>query len=197
MAVAEACEGQRFHCEKGHAMTEPAKPDCYKCAWRRNVPGDCHSSCARPTLDIARTDPFNKLMAVLCSARNIPVSMGPPPELTVTGNTHGISQGWFNWPYNFDPRWLETCNGFTPKREACKTCEGALLCVVNEKEPIYAGYNSKGQAVTRRTIRARKGESSELDDLPAPPECWKDHERDKGSAYDKDYTEVNSHWAKK
>jgi len=30
----------------------------------------------------------------------------------VVGDIYGISQGWFFWPINFDPTWLEECNGF-------------------------------------------------------------------------------------
>lgn len=30
----------------------------------------------------------------------------------VTGNEHGKRNGWFFWPYNFDPVWLESCTGF-------------------------------------------------------------------------------------
>lgn len=28
------------------------KPDCYKCIHRRNVPGDCHISCANTTANV-------------------------------------------------------------------------------------------------------------------------------------------------
>ena len=31
----------------------------------------------------------------------------------VTGNPHGIRSGWFLWPLNFDPTWLESCDGFS------------------------------------------------------------------------------------
>lgn len=31
----------------------------------------------------------------------------------VTGNEHGIRNGWFRWPLNFDPTWLLTCDGFS------------------------------------------------------------------------------------
>lgn len=31
----------------------------------------------------------------------------------VIGNQHGIKNGWFRWPLNFDPTWLESCNGFS------------------------------------------------------------------------------------
>jgi hypothetical protein len=33
----------------------------------------------------------------------------------VTGNEYGRRSGWFNHPSNFDPVWLETCDGFEQK----------------------------------------------------------------------------------
>jgi len=33
----------------------------------------------------------------------------------VVGNPHGIKNGWFVWPFNFDPIWVESCNGFEHK----------------------------------------------------------------------------------
>lgn len=33
----------------------------------------------------------------------------------VKGNEMGIRNGWFYWPYNFDPTWLVECNGFEEK----------------------------------------------------------------------------------
>lgn len=30
----------------------------------------------------------------------------------VTGRLHGIRNGWFWWPINFDPLWLVSCDGF-------------------------------------------------------------------------------------
>jgi hypothetical protein len=38
-------------------------------------------------------------------------------ELNIRGHPHGVVQGWFLWPFNFDPVWLESCNGFTPKED--------------------------------------------------------------------------------
>jgi hypothetical protein len=34
------------------------------------------------------------------------------PDLDMTGNKHGIQQGWFWYPINFDPIWAtkECCN---------------------------------------------------------------------------------------
>ncbi len=36
----------------------------------------------------------------------------------VTGKAHGIRKGWFFWPVNFDPVWLESCDGFKAEKEA-------------------------------------------------------------------------------
>lgn len=36
----------------------------------------------------------------------------------VEGNSYGIKNGWFDHPYNFDPVWLEECDGF----EAVQKC---------------------------------------------------------------------------
>lgn len=30
----------------------------------------------------------------------------------VKGNEYGRRKGWFFWPLNFDPTWLEECDGF-------------------------------------------------------------------------------------
>ena len=32
------------------------------------------------------------------------------PSAKVVGHPHGIAEGWFMWPYNFDPTWLVSCN---------------------------------------------------------------------------------------
>lgn len=60
---------------------------CYKCTFRGTIPGNCHSRCTHPT-------PFN---------------------INVTGNKYGMEQGWFFYPFNFDPTWLITCDGFEDK----------------------------------------------------------------------------------
>ena len=30
----------------------------------------------------------------------------------VVGNPVGIRGGWFRWPWNFDPKWLVSCDSF-------------------------------------------------------------------------------------
>ena len=34
-------------------------------------------------------------------------------QAKVNGNPTGIKRGWFRWPLNFDPAWLEACDGFS------------------------------------------------------------------------------------
>lgn len=33
----------------------------------------------------------------------------------VKGHEHGKRMGWFLWPFNFDPTWLISCDGFEKK----------------------------------------------------------------------------------
>lgn len=33
----------------------------------------------------------------------------------VKGDPHGVRNGWFYHPINFDPIWLESCDGFEQK----------------------------------------------------------------------------------
>lgn len=28
-----------------------------------------------------------------------------------------VANGWGYWPFNFDPRWVTSCSGFTPKED--------------------------------------------------------------------------------
>ena len=75
-----------------------SKPNCYDCIHRGDLPGDCHVQCLHPGRK----------------------------ALNVEGNPRGIKRGWFFWPYNFDPVWLQACDGFTAKAaDAGKEVENA------------------------------------------------------------------------
>ena len=87
------------------------KPNCYACKHRATIPGDAHSSCRHPATKNEVDDLFGGLIMMIAGAAS-----GQPPagskELGITAMPHGISNGWFYWPYNFDPAWLLTCKGF-------------------------------------------------------------------------------------
>ena len=59
-------------------------PDCYKCKHKRNIQGNTHKRCGHPNVD----------------------------TLHIKGDPMGIRGGWFSWPGDFDPIWLDACDGF-------------------------------------------------------------------------------------
>lgn len=53
------------------------------------------------------------MMAIFASVgRAAPQIKETAIKMAIRGNPQGIRRGWFNWPFNFDPVWLESCNGF-------------------------------------------------------------------------------------
>jgi hypothetical protein len=85
------------------------KPNCYECLHRGDIPGDSHSRCLHPSIpDMGEIGYLMSLVSSRTSGTQIPVNAG----IKVSGNKHGIINGWFNWPFNFDPVWLESCSGF-------------------------------------------------------------------------------------
>lgn len=73
------------------------------------MPGDAHSCCNHPNIFDA-----DKLLAPMLVLQGItPPSM---KRMNVSADQHGIANGWFLWPTNFDPVWLETCDGMKEKQ---------------------------------------------------------------------------------
>lgn len=103
------------------------RPDCYECKWRGPVSGSAHSSCTHPK---AKSDdeknPIMEMVAIFASVGRVGPMMATQGarDLNVKGDAHGIANGWFNWPWNFDPVWLESCDGWEfndkPVREGFK-----------------------------------------------------------------------------
>jgi len=85
------------------------KPNCYDCMYRGEVPGDAHSRCNHPSVS-QDSNPFGAIADML-AGKNIAARNA----LNIRGNKHGIRSGWFMWPANFDPCWLENCDGFKAK----------------------------------------------------------------------------------
>jgi len=79
------------------------KPGCFECKFRGSVPGDAHSCCKYPGNSTGMFDMFNKNNIINVT------------KLNIKGNNHGIRNGWFMWPVNYDPVWLENCDGFEEK----------------------------------------------------------------------------------
>lgn len=79
--------------------SDPSSPLCYRCKFRGTVPGSAHSTCRRANSE-------DVLYLVLGSS-----------SLNIKGNPHGIKSGWFLWPLDFDPVWLENCDGFEEREK--------------------------------------------------------------------------------
>ena len=80
-------------------MVKEIKQNCYNCEYRGRVAGDAHSCCKYPGTSTGMFDIFN--------SKNFEIAK----ELNIQGVEHGVRSGWFLWPVNFDPVWLENCDG--------------------------------------------------------------------------------------
>jgi len=88
------------------------KPDCFKCKHRGKVPGSEHSRCNHPsTKKLIEDNPMLEVLGIFASVGRVP-PIQLETGLNIEGDPHGIAKGWFNWPFNFDPLWLENCDGF-------------------------------------------------------------------------------------
>lgn len=90
------------------------KPDCYKCKHRRGCSGSAHSLCNHPSVE---KNAMGEVFGILASVGRVAPLKTDGNKIKVKGNAQGIRRGWFNWPYNFDPVWLESCDGFKSKTE--------------------------------------------------------------------------------
>jgi hypothetical protein len=80
---------------------------CLRCKWKQNIPGNTHIRCIHPLIHL--DDPLADLLSI--------TGHGPPDRflmslLDVSAEQHGIENGYFCFPYNFDPTWLINCGGF-------------------------------------------------------------------------------------
>jgi hypothetical protein len=66
---------------------------------------------------VGTTNPLEELLATFASVgRGSPtVKQDIVDKLGIKADYHGIKNGWFNWPYNFDPIWLIECKGYESK----------------------------------------------------------------------------------
>ena len=84
---------------------------CYSCKHRGTLMGDCHSRCLHPVTKAVSKD--GDLMSALISILSDGNAINRmATKLEIRASQHGVQAGWFHWPCNFDPVWLEHCEGF-------------------------------------------------------------------------------------
>lgn len=91
----------------------PMKANCYECKYRGEIPGDAHSCCNHPLLGKKDDNPFGAMAQMLTGRFRAAAQ-----KLNVKAHPQGVRSGWFMWPANFDPVWLQNCDGFESKTEA-------------------------------------------------------------------------------
>jgi hypothetical protein len=84
------------------------KPNCYDCKYCADIVGDAHKECKHPRIN--ECDRILTGFALMAGQKSQAMK-----RLNISGNETGIRGGWFYWPLNFDPIWLETCDGFEKK----------------------------------------------------------------------------------
>lgn len=102
-------------CNESGSQPKTLKPNCYKCKHRRPLAWSAHSECAHPGIQ-----PAERILQPFLIPNGI--RRGAAVRLGITWHQHGADSGWFMWPMDFDPVWLQTCSGFTPEEN-----EGGVL----------------------------------------------------------------------
>lgn len=83
--------------------------NCFGCRYRENIPGDAHSCCKHPDLDPIWRNPLSEIISLSGKrfGTNIMINI---PTFNIKRNEHGFTNGYFQWPWNFDPIWMENCD---------------------------------------------------------------------------------------
>lgn len=98
-------------------------PNCYECQHQDSNPGTAHIRCRHPKIKEFSDD------IILGLANAVSGSFGAfkeaVQELGITADGHGIRKGWFTWPWDFDPVWLRSCNGYEARELVQSGKDGA------------------------------------------------------------------------
>jgi len=116
------------------------KPNCFKCIHRRNIAGSTHIECHHPANGEIHRNALARLSAILASVgREVP-QVFLPPSLNIEINNYGVGKGWCNYPFNFDPTWIESCEGFESKNDnnypyyrECQNGKKCSECQIEER----------------------------------------------------------------
>jgi len=95
-----------------------ARPNCYRCKYMEKLPDIVYIRCDHPANTAVLNSPLARMIATLSNVERYMAPILVKTKLSIEFNRHGFKMGWFNWPFLFDPIWLEGCSGFEEvKRE--------------------------------------------------------------------------------
>lgn len=109
--------------------TKVKSPNCYECKHRKDLGWSAHSECKHPAYGSAGNAALALVATLHASLRGGPIA-ATNGGISVKGNPHGIANGWFMHPLNFDPVWLEECSGFEAKQSTAVS--GAISQAVSQ-----------------------------------------------------------------
>jgi hypothetical protein len=95
---------------QGGDMSEK-RLDCWTCEYRGSVAGSAHICCEHPSTKEAHDNPMLKMASIFARVGRM------PKELNIEADPLGIRNGWFIFPFKFDPTWLKNCDGYEKKEE--------------------------------------------------------------------------------
>lgn len=93
-------------------MSTQNPPDCRRCKWSRREPSGAHLCCMHPATELLWTLPGSRFVYVMGKGAGIVDYSEQTKGLYVVGDETGKAIGAFNWPFNFDPLWLQECDGW-------------------------------------------------------------------------------------
>ena len=87
---------------------------CNNCRHRGTVPNSVHSSCHHPIAIeiISDHETLLSMMKSIVEFNKLGYTGSLGLKLKEDYEEYAISNGYFIFPINFDPGWIENCNGF-------------------------------------------------------------------------------------
>jgi hypothetical protein len=93
---------------------------CYQCKFRGTVPGSAHSSCTviRKLGEGMEEGKIAALeLAFMTGNAKLTTQTENGEADAIKLDPQGVKNGWANWPFDFDPVWVEKCDMFIDKEE--------------------------------------------------------------------------------
>lgn len=102
------------------------KNNCLNCDFKGTVAGSCHISCNYP-----KFDDKNKLNISILLLGNFPEANSfLKSNFGFSIDQHPVLNGWFNFPFDFDPSWIQgECIKHSKNPEVQKTLEAEKIVV--------------------------------------------------------------------